>query len=254
MKSSNNTAGFTLIEVALIVTILGLIIAPFFNFLAQNYRKDQTIKTEQRTERIAAALASFVAENNRYPCPADWKLGPDDAGFGLEEVTGTNCRTGAANIALSNGIYFGTLPVHTLRLPTSDSINNDGWKYLYAVTRDNIKNIGAEGNIVVKVDVNGDGTPGGALDNVDVDGDGTNDDTAEIDKVPFIVIDPGKDGKGSASLKGTANYLTGGFSTALAQLMMLRIVIKIKTSLICRVVYFQIPTTQLITMIRPCIR
>lgn len=183
-------SGFTLIEVAIVVTILGLIIAPFFNFLSQNYKKDQIVKSEKRNERITAAIASYIVENNRYPCPANGALGPNSANFGVEARSGTTCQTTAANITLNNNIYHGTLPVHTLRLPITDAANNHGWKYLYAVTQNAVNDYGSVGQITVNV----------------VDRLGA---TTPVSNVQFAIINPGKDGKGSTSLKGSANFISG---------------------------------------------
>lgn len=195
--SNKKQAGFTLVEVALIVTVLGLIIAPFFNFLSQRYLKKQLVKTEEKTERITAALSGYLLENGRYPLPADPSLGPDDSNFGLEDTSST----------LSGGIYYGALPTQTLRLPVEDSVNIHGWKYLYAVvqaqTNTTTFNPLPTAGLSVSFDNDNDG---------DIDAaDNITGAVQTTSKLHFIVVDPGEDGKGSASLNGSYNFLTNGF-------------------------------------------
>ncbi len=196
--------GFSLMELAVIITVLGLILAPFFNFLAQSHRKEQLITLEERNNRIVAAISTYVAENQLYPCPADYTLEPVDAGFGLEERSGGGCDTSGA-VTASGGVFYGYLPVLTLKLPLEDAVNVYGWKYLYAVSATNAQSSYADnGSITVAFDNNQDGTANGA-------GDSGANMTSILNQLTFVVIDPGKDGKGSATLNGTENALTSNF-------------------------------------------
>lgn len=203
-QTNTNQRGFTLVEVALIITILGLIIAPFFNFLSQRYLKKELVKSEEKTERITSAISAFLIENGRYPCPARPNDSPEDTTFGRE-----NCSGATGNI------YYGALPTQDLRLPTEDAVNLHGWKYLYAVNQSltsaaTFLLAPTSGGITVNIDSNGDGTIDSS-DTRDLDGDGSADIFQASSNLHFVVIDPGKDGKGSASLNGSNNYITSGF-------------------------------------------
>ena len=203
-QTTQQERGFTLVEVALIITILGLIIAPFFNFLSQRYLKKELVKSEEKTERITAAISAFLIENGRYPCPARPGDSPEDTTFGREHCSGA-----------SGNIYYGALPIQDLRLPTEDTVNIHGWKYLYAVNQ-NLTSATTfllaptTGGITVNIDSNGDGTINSS-DTRDLDGDGAADVFQSTSNLHFVVIDPGKDGKGSASLNGANNFITNGF-------------------------------------------
>jgi len=202
----NNNKGFSLMELAVIITILGLILAPFFNFLAQSHRKEQLITLEERNNRIVAAISAYVTENGRYPCPANYALSPTDADFGVEErniISGV-CVSSGNNVVSGSGILYGYLPVLTLKLPLEDAVNVYGWKYLYAVSENASTAVDGTGNITVEFDNNQDGTANGAGDS----GTGM---VASLGSLPFVVVDPGKDGKGSATLNGVVSGLVSDF-------------------------------------------
>ncbi len=218
MRISTKNHGFTLVEMAIIIMILGLLLAPFFRYLSTQQTKQETLESEGSNEVISAALATYLAEHNRYPCPADLSLAIEDNGFGAEERnTPTeigNCDT--SNIALSSNIYYGALPIQTLKLPSSYAANKYNWKYMYAVSQsladaDSLGSGGTDvfngvGNITVRIDIDEDGIAGEAGDdNIDLDGDGLDDNTHEATNVHFVVINPGKDGKGSTNLSGINN-------------------------------------------------
>lgn len=95
LKSEN---GFTLIDVAVALLVIGILAAP----LVQQYRiwlltsKQQL--TAGRAQNARDAIEQYYFVNNRYPCPADPRLGPSDADFGVElrDFGGTGqCDTSA---------------------------------------------------------------------------------------------------------------------------------------------------------------
>jgi type II secretory pathway pseudopilin PulG len=182
--------GFTLVEAAIIITVLGLVLAPFFAYLASDYKKRQAFEGEAMNETLTAALAVYVAENGSYPCPADPALRPDDPYFGVGECGGV---TGPIS-----GVLIGSVPTKTLRLPASAAANIYGWKYFYVVGDDYVVDLGGPPVITVHVDVDGDGVVGDDI--VDTNGDDVVDDPDLL--VPFVIVNPGKDGKGSSQLDG----------------------------------------------------
>lgn len=216
-RSKNNDRGFTLVEAAIIITVLGLILAPFFGYLAKQQTKEENVSDEKAHERITAAIATYVAEHNRYPCPAIATLAPNDPDFGLESrATGAaaveiaDCLSGGSADLISTpgvysnaGIYFGAVPVRTLGLSLFDSVNAYGWKYMYAVT--------ASLADADSFDPTGATTPTDPFDHtaglvrlgVDQDGDGSIDAAEVTTGVHFVLVNPGRNGRGSFSIQGT---------------------------------------------------
>ncbi len=143
--------GFTLIEVAIILLISGILLAS--GIMAYDlYSKNQRYaKTWENMELIRNALAEYQIKTGNYPCPADPTKGPQDTNYGV-----ANCTPCAGCVVTSNrdadgvggndSIIIGSVPLTTLITTVySDgatqakiSINeiHDGWnnKIMYAVS------------------------------------------------------------------------------------------------------------------------
>jgi len=125
--------GFSLIEVAIGIIILGLLIGGLFqayNIYIIQKTEDVNYKSH---DRITQALALFLQEEGRFPCPADPTLIPGDADFGKGgDVNGAGqCPDALVN---AGGVSIGTVPVWDLNIPftqISDAYDN---KLTYAVT------------------------------------------------------------------------------------------------------------------------
>ena len=207
-KSSRNQDGFTLVEMAIMITVLGLVLAPFFGFLAVEYREKQAVADEARNERITAAISRYVDENDRYPCPANPSLGYNAAGGALDPDFGVERRMPAAqaqcldNVAIIPTIgvhaFYGDIPVVTLGLKSEDAFNNDGWKYIYIVDSDADSDTDPSGNtpFTIRIDQNGDGD---VTDPSDLTRQG----------MAFIIVNPGRDGLGARNKSGQIVNMCG---------------------------------------------
>lgn len=137
--------GFSLIEVAIILIIAGLIIGAFtrgFQATKMNWHYDTT---QQRLGRISNAIRTFVERNKRLPCVAPVNAPLDTAAFGREDLGGfNNCVAPFPPVGVTETIGVGgvrtvrtgAIPVRTLNLP--DEYGYDGWgnRFTMAVTVD----------------------------------------------------------------------------------------------------------------------
>lgn len=174
----SESAGFTLIEMAVVIIISGFIFIPLMAVFVQMGMDEKRVENVENNDRILNAINFYYKQYGAYPCPADLNTAPDDSDFGVS----TSCSSAAGDVV------FGALPVQTLGLPYHQAINKYGWKHLYAVT--------------TKL------TDPSTLDNPNavevISMSGADTDAVTV---PFILVNTGKDGKGSSSLYGKDNIL-----------------------------------------------
>jgi prepilin-type N-terminal cleavage/methylation domain-containing protein len=111
--SMKHTRGFTLVELAISMVILGLVLTGFALALSQQVQQRQLTDSRTALQQANDAIISFVIANGRLPCPA--VVGSN----GQESMTGIGQCTVAA----------GLLPGVSLGLPNLDAngLFNDGW-------------------------------------------------------------------------------------------------------------------------------
>ncbi|MCE7886834.1 MAG: hypothetical protein DYH13_04930 [Alphaproteobacteria bacterium PRO2] len=118
----------TLIDVALLMIMLGLILVPLISQYNRWKMDNERGLTNQRYAAIDKAISDFYFENDRYPCPARMDRSAADADYGKEA-----CND--ADLKFSSGtVMIGAVPFATLKIPTETGL--DGWsnKITYAVT------------------------------------------------------------------------------------------------------------------------
>jgi prepilin-type N-terminal cleavage/methylation domain-containing protein len=105
--------GFTLVELAISMVILGLVLTGFALALSQQVQQRQLTDTRTALQQANDAILAFVTANARLPCPAT--VGSN----GQESMAGIGQCTAAA----------GFLPAVSLGLPNLDGngLLNDGW-------------------------------------------------------------------------------------------------------------------------------
>lgn len=115
----------TLIDVALLMTMLGLILVPLISQYNRWKMDNERGLTTQRYASIDKAIEDFYFENEKYPCPARMDRNPGDADYG---------RSDCSLRFDSNRVMVGAVPFATLKIPTETNL--DGWsnKITYAVT------------------------------------------------------------------------------------------------------------------------
>ena len=121
---SSKAAGFTLIEIAVVLVIVGLLVGSFIGSLADRIddtRRDNTKKELEEIKRVLIAYA-FTRSPPHLPCP-DTDATPD----GVENRVAGNCAA------------TGYLPWGTLGVGFADAWDN---RYRYWVNTDYADNVG----------------------------------------------------------------------------------------------------------------
>lgn len=114
--------GFTLIEMAMVMVLIGLMVSGGLFAIGPVLERAHYNQTNASMDQIESALVLFAIRNNRLPCPADGHLGASAAAnYGIEQVSTGAGIAAACPVAATNSV----VPWITLGLDEGYSI--DGW-------------------------------------------------------------------------------------------------------------------------------
>jgi len=107
-------AGFSLLELAIVLVILGIIGGVSIPLVTTHMTRTALFKTRANQDYVLSAIAVYVGKHNRFPCPAEAHI--VGAKFGMEP---DRCRMEDVK---------GIIPFKTLGI--SESYASDGFKRL----------------------------------------------------------------------------------------------------------------------------
>jgi type II secretory pathway pseudopilin PulG len=145
----SRSSGFTLVEVAIVVLIAGLLLVPFLKGL-EIWNERQAIKTtRENIKEVHLALSRYVKGpinianpavlRERLPCPARADLPDTDPNFGAS--VDCNTVTSGSGIVVVPGerpgteVVIGAVPFRDLSIPADLASDAWGGRLTYAVTR-----------------------------------------------------------------------------------------------------------------------
>lgn len=118
-RAGARARGFSLVEMALVLLIVGLLAAVFLpatnTFLENNRRKE----TRAKLEALEQAMVRFVMVNRRLPCPADGIQGTANPTSGVEQ------RNDEVTPATCTAMATGVVPWRSLGVPADAAM--DAW-------------------------------------------------------------------------------------------------------------------------------
>jgi Tfp pilus assembly protein PilE len=141
-RHNRHEDGFTLLDLAIILLVIGFITAPILNEY-NNWKKRATKDgTVAKIADIELALEQYYFENKSYPCPADPTVGPDTIIPIALPQFGEENRAAAVAPAVGNCIEIGppqtvlsgAVPFKALGLTEDAALDQWGRKITYAVT------------------------------------------------------------------------------------------------------------------------
>ena len=193
--------GFTLIEMAIVMVIAGLIMAGIMEALAFRLQQQHAAETKDRIERIQTALLEYASQNGRLPCPASRTAAIGTPEFGMQ----TDCTTAPAAGTVEEDslappdpitgstpkVRIGAVPVKDLRLSKGHMADGWGRRITYAVATD----LASTASSYASHD--------GVISVTDQDG---NSQIIPADTAAFVVLSHGPDGRGGY------DYLNGSLS------------------------------------------
>lgn len=136
--------GFTLVELAIVVIIVGLLIGGIVVSIGAQQENAARSITERKISEVIEALIGYAAANNRLPCPAAPPVltTPEEKRVGAEQPAGGgNCEYN----------WVGFVPARTLSLGPTDANGYllDAWgsPIRYAVTKSNADSFTTTGSM-----------------------------------------------------------------------------------------------------------
>lgn len=214
MKKIAQPAGFTLVEMAMVLLIVALLLSGLVPSITHQIEQQRNNDTRKQLAEIREALLGFAIANNRLPCPAQASLATDADGAGKEARKNTSCAcqttsgstkkiadASGSRVACADTSIKGVVPWATLGVSETDAW---GRRFSYQVTSDFAD--GADGTSEAAASICAT-TPGVSFKmcseanlNVLIAAGGT---TTLADLVPVIVVSHGRNGAGSYTRLGT---------------------------------------------------
>ncbi|MFA5592383.1 MAG: type II secretion system protein [Micavibrio sp.] len=197
-------SGFTLIELAIVTVIIGLLLASFLGAARIYLEKQQAEKMELRLKEIRGAFADYILDEAgvkdavRYPCPAPLNAAPNSPAFGKElcpenfDSLSAGQDLGGVYVVEGTGgnlVLVGTIPTSTLQIGSGRMMDVYNNRLTYAVTANLVKpgalaaTVIPEGGIRILNQGNGNVT----------------------NKAVFAIVSHGRDGAGSWTAQGAPN-------------------------------------------------
>jgi prepilin-type N-terminal cleavage/methylation domain-containing protein len=127
-RSGTRHAGFTLVEIAVVIIVLGFLLAMIAGIATAVIGQQRRESTRQRLAGVETAITLFVSQNKRLPCPADGRIAGTTAGSGIEARVGVSCQTIGGT---ANSQTHGVVPWVTLGLAEPDVTDGWGGRFTY---------------------------------------------------------------------------------------------------------------------------
>lgn len=148
----SSTGGFTLIEIAIAMMVVGMILIPALQIYDIWLKQKVTAETNNNQRVVHSALGKYVARYGAYPLPADPSIPLNDMGSGQSVVgpVATACTAVITDVCVTNtnsvdttadadvvadNVLIGDIPYATLGIPYQAILDGYGYKMKYAVTQ-----------------------------------------------------------------------------------------------------------------------
>lgn len=125
-ERSRCQTGFTLIEVAIVLVIVGLLLALGANFMSGFMERQHYTAASDKLSAIQSALERFVSVTGRLPCPADSGGLPK----GVEKGTPGNCSDVSG---IPDAVGAGAVPYKTLGISEDITFDRKSEPFVYLV-------------------------------------------------------------------------------------------------------------------------
>ncbi|MBI4031350.1 MAG: type II secretion system protein [Proteobacteria bacterium] len=124
----NNCKGFSLIELAIGLVVIGLLVAAVTQWVKTELVKSDINSTKDRAEIVIAAINAYYDDNGHYPWPANPAVTEGNSNYGKQDLA-------LPSTSAPNEVVRGSVPFADLKISMKDTL--DGWnnKFTYAVSK-----------------------------------------------------------------------------------------------------------------------
>ena len=130
-RARKHLQGFTLIEMAMVLVIIGLVMGSVLGALGSQLEQKKVRDTQERIKEASEAIMAFTISHGRLPCPASLDSKGDEQP--VTSITSGRCD------AFKDAHAHGYVPARTLGLGERglNGVMQDGWGFgiRYAVTQ-----------------------------------------------------------------------------------------------------------------------
>lgn len=126
-------AGFTLIELAVVVAIVGLVGVGLLGIVRPLLANMRLVETQAKLTKVEDAIAAYVLQNNRLPCPAAPEQSTSSPPFGFEIGSGSTGGTVPDGCGATAN-WQGIVPFRTLGIPPEWVVDSSDNYFTYAIS------------------------------------------------------------------------------------------------------------------------
>ena len=200
---SNREAGFTLVELAVVIVIIGLLATMGLSALNVQQANAAVSATKKNQDTIEDALIGYLGRNKRLPCPAvDISGGSDTTARNMANPP-SNCITN-----------WGLVPYVELGLPKSVAVDGWGNFFTYAVSPQwtaSLNTINPSAGDITNIAANAFNVGNSGTITVDTRANGIQ--STLTTSAVVALISSGLNGSGAYTSKGTQNVAPLSSST-----------------------------------------
>jgi len=204
MKKTKTLLGYTLLEMAIALAIIGFATGALYTTLTASYAIQTVSNTNNELDKIQNALNTYVAKNGYVPCPASQTAAVSSTTYGVATDCTATAPAGTVDVGSGSAqIRIGVVPTRTLDLNDSDML--DGWdnRISYVVIKQlaqNSTNFTTYTNTAAETIIINDSN-----------GNRINAPLADDNHVVYLLISHGRSGHGAYNSNGASFIACGSF-------------------------------------------